>query len=263
MNAEDAKNLLSKIAEKKANVFGTPHADIAQEIYRNVNADAKSSANRLALTAIITSLGLGAGVRGLQGLNSITPPAKKRTGRVVDMPVAYPEKRADNEKATSPLGVNYFIPSAVLGSALAAYGGWKGVDSLINRSKQQERDSALDEAKQEYEQALLGSYKQAVENSLDLVFSNYPKVATDGLFGRMRDAFNTMFPNVEGAATGLATTYGLATLPLGYMLVDSAMKSKSKRALLQKAIQERSRRQALEQPAELYAIPTPVSVSDK
>jgi hypothetical protein len=41
------------------------------------------------------------------------------------------------------------------------------------------------------------------------------------------------------------------------------MKKNSKRTLLEKAMKERARRQAMQQPAELYAIPQPESNTEE
>jgi hypothetical protein len=41
------------------------------------------------------------------------------------------------------------------------------------------------------------------------------------------------------------------------MIVNNAMKKNSQRAVLQKALAERARRQALSQPPEIYAVPKP------
>jgi hypothetical protein len=55
----------------------------------------------------------------------------------------------------------------------------------------------------------------------------------------------------------MLAAWTLATLPLGYSIVNSSMRKNSKRALLQKAMQTRARRQAVSQPPALYAVPVP------
>jgi hypothetical protein len=171
------------------------------------------------------------------------------------------EKKADNALATSRIGLNYFLPSMLLGAPLAAYGGWKGVDALLNSQKRKDQDKELDEVKKEYEQALLGSYKKATDEALDSAFSVIDKEASP--LGWARDVVNKYAPNLEGVSQGALLTAGLVSAPLGYMVVNNAMKKNSKRAILQKALAERARRQALAQPPEIYAVPKPQDQESK
>ena len=232
-----------------------PDLQIAQN--QRLQADAKKDIVR----NLVMALGGGAALRGAVGLHSmVTEPSRIRpTQRVVEMPVAYPadeeEKRSRDANATSPLGLSYYIPGMLLGGAVAGYGGWKGVDALLDRQRRKQTDDELDSAKQAYEQALLGAYKKATDSALDQVFDGYVKSAG---FGKLiDDVVSSVAPNAPGIAKGLGATYGLATAPLGFMMVHNMLKKNSKRALLQKAMQERARRQALAQPPEIYAVPRP------
>lgn len=233
----------------------SPGLQLAQN--QRLQSDAKKDIVR----NLVMALGGGAALRGAVGLHSmVTEPARiKPTQRVVEMPVAYPadeeEKRSRDATATSPLGLSYYAPGMLLGGAVAGYGGWKGVDALLDRQRRKQTDEELDSAKQEYEQALLGAYKKATDSALDQAFAGYTKSAGLGQF--LEDSVSTVAPNAPGMAKGLGLTYGLATAPLGFMMVNNMLKKNSKRALLQKAMQERARRQALTQPPEIYAVPRP------
>lgn len=165
------------------------------------------------------------------------------------------EKKADNDLATSRYGLNYFIPSMLLGAPLAAYGGWKGVDAILNTQRRKEKEKELEKVKQDYENALLGAYKKGTDESLDAAFSGLEKAASPVSWAK--DKLNQLFPNLAGATQGALLTTGLVSAPLGYMIVNNAMKKNSQRAVLQKALAERARRQALAQPPEIYAIPKP------
>lgn len=270
MDAADAKQLLGQIEEIKSAdfsglagylpSFGSNPAteQAAQQIQQMHNSKLQGDAAKTILKTLLVAGGLGAAVRGYTGLTNMSDSKKRKpVNRVVEMPVSYPEKQADNAKATSMIGLDYFAPAMLLGAPLAAYGGWKGVDAILNKQREKEVDSDLDRAKAEYEQALLGSYKKATDEALDAAFGSYTKQAnmiTDGL-SYLSDSIS---PNLSGATKGLGLAYALATAPLGYHLVNRAMKKNSKRALLQKAIEERARRQAKAQPPEIYAVPTPV-----
>lgn len=224
-------------------------------VARLENAKMQSAAKSQILNTMLLGGGLGAAFRGVTGLSNLLGESKPTASprRVVELPVPYAdkptakksvkEKRAGDEDATVPYGLSYYMPGMLLGGGLAAAGGWKGVDALIDRQRHKQETESLDEAKQEYEDALLGSYKRAVDGALDKAFKTYEKKA--GL------------ADIVGGLTGAGLTYAAASLPAGYMVVNDMMKKNSKRALLEKALKERARRQAIMQPPEIYAIPKP------
>lgn len=256
MNIVNAKKLLKQIEKFAA----SPIAALSEDLRTQVNQQMQSDAIKSILKAVVFAAGTGAAVRGVTGLFEGSKNPKKGP-RVIDMPVAYPkEKNAidSNSRATSPYGLDYFLPSIVLGAVGAGYGGWKGIDLLINKTKERESKAKLDAAKKKYEEALLGSYKQSTDNFLDKAFDGYHQKAALDPIGAISDKFNSTFPNAAGLSKGLALTYLLSSVPAGYFLVNKAMKKNSRRAILEEAVEERARRQALAQPPEIYAIPHPV-----
>lgn len=275
MDAATAKQLLSEIKEAEFKgfsglagfipSFGTasPAAETMNKQIQQIHNDKlQSDAAKTILKTLLVAGGLGAAVRGYTGLSNLGDSKKRKpVNRVVEMPVQYPEKQAlfgnDNSKATSMIGLDYFAPAIMLGAPLAAYGGWKGVDAILNKQREKEVESDLNRAKAEYEKALLGSYKKGTDEALDLAFEAHEKTANPIMEG-LSGLANYISPNLSGAGLGLGAAYTLATLPLGYHIVNKVMKKNSKRALLQKAIEERARRQAKIQPPEIYAVPTPV-----
>ena len=239
----------------------------------NANKQLQSSAKNDILKAVLIAGGLGAGMRGISGLSRMFSPGQRPVpSRTVDMPVMYPrdeeedqEKVAKNSDATSKIGLNYYLPGMLLGAPLAFAGGWSGVDAILDKQRLKKTDAELDEAKEEYQRALLGAYKRGSDagdplSVLDEVFDgHYDKQAEEPEVspGFFEDLFRNYAPNLPGAATGLAAAYAIPAGIGGYAVVDSIMKKRSKRALLDKAMKERARRHAMQQPAELYAIPTP------
>lgn len=221
----------------------------------------KDTINNL-LKGVVMLAGGGAALRGLSGLNeSVSPRKKRQTGRVVEMPVPYTEKESGESAnswysgATSPVGLPYTIPATLLGLPLAFYGGWKGVDALLDKQRRAQTESELDEAKRDYESALIGSYKTASDNS-----NSFSADLSNAFKALHREAEKAaFFENVPGALTGLGAAYALTTLPLGYYVVDKQMKKYNRKAILEKALKERARRAAVAQPPEIYAIPSPVS----
>ena len=225
-------------------------------VARLENAKMQSAAKSQILNTMLLGGGLGAAFRGVTGLSNLLGESKPTASprRVVELPVPYAdkptakksvkEKRAGDEDSTVPYGLSYYMPGMLLGGGLAVAGGWKGVDALIDRQRHKQETESLDEAKQEYEDALLGSYKRAVDGALDKAFKTYEKRAYS-------------LSDLTGGLTGAGLTYAAASLPAGYMVVNDMMKKNSKRALLEKALKERARRQAIMQPPEIYAIPKP------
>lgn len=266
MDAETAKELLSEI--KKADFSGiaayvpfassgpsdSPTAQAMQQYY---NQKLQKDAINNIIRTVALGAGIGATVRGGIGLRDYLSKNKEiKSPHVVEMPVPYPkekekeqEKKADNSLATKQIGLNYFLPSMLLGGPLAAYGGWKAVDAVLNARQKAQVDKELEEAKQNYEQTLIGAYKKSAEDSLGKVFDQLEKFAFINV--------NKTFPNLSGLSQGAALTYGLTSLPIGYMIVNEMMRKNTSREVLRRAIEERARRQALYQPAEIYAKPVP------
>ena len=257
MDAATAKELLAEIKQADfsglacyipGSIGSSPTGEAVQKYY---NQKLQGDAVKTILKALGIGAGVGAAVRGVSGLQdylSNSKPAK--SPRIVELPVPYPkeqeEKQADNQSATNRYGLNYFMPSLLLGTPLAAYGGWKAVDSVLNAHRKAKVEQDLEEAKKNYEAALIGAYKKATENALENAFESLEKSAF---------SLDKTFPNLSGAAQGAALTYIPAGLVGGYAIVDHMMRKGSKREILRKAIEERARRHAAYQPAELYAVP--------
>lgn len=289
MDANDAKNLLGEIkkAENEGWSLGSlvsgatsgvrgainsltqskpplpDSATIHSQIQQKHNAKLQADAAKNIIRTMLLAGGLGAAARGYSGLTNLSDSKKrKKPQRTIEMPVAYPEKQAifgnDNSKATSMIGLDYFAPAMLLGAPLAAYGGWKGVDAIMNKQREKEVDSDLDRAKAEYEKALLGSYKKGTDEALDTAFNLYKQADPEQSKSTLTWLADQISPNLTGAGLGLGLAYTAAAAPLGYHLVNKAMQRNSKQALLRKAMEERARRQAKIQPPEIYAVPTPV-----
>jgi hypothetical protein len=268
MDAETAKELLTEI--KKADFSGiagyVPFASSGSEDAPTAIAMRDYYNKKLqgdALGMIAKALGIGAGIgvatRGAIGLHDyLSKPKEVKSPRVIDMPIPYPkekkkeqEKSADNRQATSMVGLNYFMPSMLLGAPLAAYGGWKAVDAVLNARRKAQVEKELEQAKKDYEKTIIGAYKKSAESTLDNIFNKLEKTA-------FSLDINKAFPNLSGMTQGAALTYGLTSLPVGYLIANEMMKKNTQRAVLRKAIEERARRQALYQPSEIYAKPVPM-----
>lgn len=261
MDNKEAKDLLDQIQQEKEAAKGSPVTDAVMKAQLNREA-LKDIANYLMLGA-----GAGVAMRGATGIaNLLRDDQEVVPSKTVDMPVLFgvPKKVEDEEEdvkkleyksaaekeAISKYSLPYYLPAMLLGTPLAAYGGWKAVDAVLDKQRRAKSEDNLEEAKKDYEEALLASYKKSAstDEMLDEVFDNYKEAST--------------LSDILGTGKGLALTYALATGPLGYMMVNSQMKKNSKRKILEKAMRERARRQAAKQPAELYAIPAPVEYDE-
>lgn len=283
MDEQAAKTLLSEIrtAEKQALFgFGGPKTDW-KKVKQTANENAAKSRPSQIIQGLLLAGAAGAGLRGAVGLSRMNKEVAARPPRVQDMDVLLPaeqeeeeeildEKRANESfidramdklpvkmgpkggspEATHNTGVPYYIPAMMLGLPAAGILGWKGMDAIFDKQRKLRAKSKVDKAKKEYEEELLGSYKQGSANiadELDQVFNKFEKAAFD-------------FANVPGQLKGLFATYAALSAPAAYLYVDDKIKKNSQKAILEKAIKERARRSAQQQPSELYATPKPVEI---
>lgn len=293
MDEKAAKSLLSKVrtAEKRASVPQFPAQNARQSFKRRSQAGlpllspeqirstaaSKQSKNRTSqiLQAIMMAGGAGMALRSGLGLSRMFSESAAVPSKTVDMDVLIPgeeEKRSEDDlienafnaigmgkkqhpTASSNIGVPGYLPSLLLGTPLAFAGGWKGMDMLFNRQRKSRNKRKTDKAKEDYEAAVLESYKQGSDNALpadklDAAFNHLEKSATLGL------------ENVPGALKGLFATYAALSGPAAYMYVNDKMKKSSNKAIIEKAMRERARRSAQQQPFELYAKPKTIEEDD-
>lgn len=262
MDAATARTLLAEI--KQAGYSGiagylpgfSGSSPLSDEVHKHYNQKLQRDAVNSIIKALGLGLGAGAAVRGISALRD-THDKKIVAPSVVDMPVPYSdkskekeqEKTADNQKATNRFGLNYYMPSLVLGTPLAAYGGWKAVDAVLKARQKAKTDRELEEAKQDYEEALIGAYKKSTDEVLDSAFDLLEKNAF---------SIDNTFPNLSGALQGAALTYVPLSLLGGYALVNNRMEKGNQKKLIEKALRERALRHEQQQPSELYARPFPI-----
>lgn len=246
MDNKTANALLQKIRNLKEKQAFWPSSTPVADKLQKARVDREAMAD--IAKYLLMGLGTGASLRGAQGLYNLIKPKKIKTSpyRTADLPIPTPESE---KEAYSKISNPAYLPAMLLGTPLAAYGGWKAVDRVLDEQRSLRSDSELERAKREYEEALKGSFrlnkdKQAGDVGGDLLKSAYyyyKKAAS--------------ISDIMDAAKGGALTYSLLSAPLGFMLVNSAMRKGSKAKLIEKALEERARRQATKQPIEFYAKP--------
>lgn len=235
-----AKPLYSKV---KNLAQGNSYTDVAkQQTYDNLLED---EAKQKILKVLGLSLGAGAAIRGFHGLkDTLANPEVKIPNKVIDLPV--PEnKKLKKEAYSSVYDVPGFIPAMLLGSPLAVYGGWRGVDALLDKQRRKQVEHNLDLAKSKYEDALLQGYKTAVDKNLNTAASLLEKSATLPL------------------AKSLGLTYALGAFPLGYYFTDKYMRKHSQRELLNQVLKQKALQEATAQPPEIFANLIPDQVEEK
>jgi hypothetical protein len=222
----------------------------------------------------LAALGAGAAVRGAKGLagllkRRLNPPSPTYPSAVVtEVPIPVAAARGagavggeDDEKLasiTNPTAFPWYGPAVVAATGLGAYGGWKGVDSVLESQRRGEKDNEMSEAKKDFETALLSSYRR-------------PHVVKSASAGaELGDALDQLFDRVaekrglDNFMGGLASKYlGYYALPTaaiaGKLVYDRANKS-SRESILNRAMRQRVQRESMSHPSPLYAIPKPVEV---
>ena len=204
-------------------------------------------------TVALAGLGSGAGLRGLIALMEMSQSGAKPGGNSLaagrtSMPQdPSKEKTASlaeflrGDYAKSVAGVPWAIPAAVGAGAAGAYGGWRGIDELLDRRRKGELDEELEEAKREYEAALAGEGKLAQD--LDTLYDEVEKQAA------VSDA--------AGTAAGLYGLYGGTSALVAALMAYQWGKKRQKRQLLEAAQTKRRRRRYAGQPIPVQVTPVP------
>jgi hypothetical protein len=179
---------------------------------------------------------------------------------------------AGGSSATSKSGLPWYTP-AMMGAGLAGVGlGWKGLDVLLEKQRNNEREKQLGKARQQFHDALMSQYNSPVPTHPDLLDKTGSAPVTMEKVGQALDQVWYKFSNLlgetlekesfdlgnaAGAATGMYGAYaGLSGLMAGAFIYDK-IKKRSRGAILDKAMERRRRREFMQRPTEINAIPEP------
>ena len=157
----------------------------------------------------------------------------------------------EGNNAQTVMGLPWYLPAATLAGAAGGVGGYKLMDTLLDRNRKGLLKDELARAKQEYEAALSGSVKSSEENTLaydlDKLASDMLAQHTDNV---KKAGFETGIGDVLGSTTGLYLLGALGTAGyIGNLAYDKARKN-SRRRLLEKARKQVARERV---DAPLYA----------
>jgi hypothetical protein len=258
---------------------------------------AHAKAQRDMLYMALASLGAGAGFRGLQGMHNLI----KRTGgddedekkkdkvtayapRPVEttIPVAkfgsdeapashikqalfgvgdYIANLFSGKHATKPSDIPYYwvgMPTLGVGGL---YGGYKGVDYLLDRQRREEQEEELESAREEFRRALQSrarAPKTASDAETDLGFQLdrlYDHIEKHAAF-REKQA-------VMGQMAGAYSLYAVLSSLLTGVWMHEMTKKRGRRALLEHAQKKRLRQQFSVRPPEILAVPHEVGSAKK
>lgn len=165
------------------------------------------------------------------------------------------------DNAVTKSGIPWYGP-AMMGAGLGGLAvGWKGIDSVLNKRRQRERDKELESARQEFHDALMSQYdkpltgagpmKKAGDSPMEKVGADL-----DRLYDQFEKAAGTLSDHAGQLAGGYGMYAGLAGLMTGALVYDKA-KKRQRRAILDKAMQRRERRKFNVSPPEITAVPEP------
>ena len=285
MDKATSLSILSKVrAEKQGN---EQFVNALHQMANNqIQADGLRDVRNLALTAT----GVGLGLRGLTGLVNLMRKSKKTRSGPAELPLPYPVE-ADaapdrvfktagflaGDMATTKGGMPWYGPAMLFAGLGGLAAGWNGMDYVLDKRRERERQKELDIARQDFHDALLAQYDRPLDSPTGSVRVK-PKLkklagdeSTMEKVGRELDQLFDQFSglmekqsidwsNIAGKATGMYGMYaGLTGLLAGAIAYDK-FKKRSRQAVLDKALQRRELRRFMQAPTEVYAIPEPVTV---
>lgn len=155
------------------------------------------------------------------------------------------------DNAQTVVGLPWYLPAATLAGAAGGIGGYKILDTLLDRNRKNLLRSELARAKQEYETALSGNVKTSQENTLAYDLDRLASEVLSQHAGNTKKAvFETGVGDALGSATGLYLLGALGTAGyIGSLAYEKARKN-SRRKLLEKARKQVARERV---DAPLYA----------
>ena len=248
---------------------------VQQTAASNLKADALGDVRNMALA----SLGVGATGAGLVGLYNLvkrnTRP-RKHPSPTLALPYPVAEKAAGwldrlvpktagflaGDQAATKAGIPWYGPAMLTAGLAGLAGGWKGVDTLINKRRERDRAGELDAARQEFHDALMAQYDKPLAGAPPHKTAAAPSpmvkvgAALDALYDQFEKAALTLNDAAGQLAGGYGMYAGLTGLMTGALVYDKARK-RQRRAILEKAVQRRERRKFNVAPPEIHAVPEP------
>lgn len=235
-----------------------------------LNQEAMGNVGRLSMA----TLGIGAGLRGAMGLynvlkNNIGKPRKTRSGpSLLSLPYPVAKEAAEGEnflpEVTQVKSLPWYGPAMMFGGLASLGAGWKGVDMVLKRRAQRDREAQLGAARKHFHEALLNQYDKpyAAAGPMGKIGSDEPNLGRelDRLYDAVEKvaALGGLVPDdMAGQGLGWYGMIGGGAAALTGAMVYDKMKKRQQRAILEKALMKRERRRFAQQPTEITAVPEP------
>lgn len=226
------------------------------------NAKLQAEAKADIAQTILWTIGGGAALRGVPALwDAVTKTPEVEDPMSVELPILMPRRKkvADDLDVTTKPALSYYLSGQILGGLTGAYGGWKGLDLILEAQRKKELVEDTEKSKQRYEDALLGMYKRSTDLALEQAFRRYKQadltLADLNPLTWPSRLLSIIAPNAGGMATGAINAFSLGSLPVGYMLVRDRLKKLNNKRLLADAMELRAITRDRQQPLPLYAVP--------
>lgn len=163
-------------------------------------------------------------------------------------------------RPTQKGGLWWYMPSMLGAAGAGVVGGWKLIDTILDRRRRKEIEDEVDESQRSFRSALTSQYKEGSDSELG--------GALDELYAKLQKSADlnpaTWFsPDTKGKAMGAYATYAIPSALLGYMVVKGLADKGSRAKILEKAQRRRALKQQRSRPAELYAVPTPIEEEEE
>lgn len=284
--ARSAVNRMPQIGYGRAQRFvGKAEANVQRQVGSNPRvplAGGAATANANAAHNAVQSIhgGLRTGTFNAPGATAPSAAQTRVTDRAMGLgPFPQFGKTASflsGDSATTKGGIPWYGPAVMLGGMGGLALGWKGMDRILDARRKREMTAEMDRARQQFHDALLSQYDEPRKTNPALV----SKTASDSVMEKVGTVLDVLFDKFEAAkekeaetlgqkqafdwsnaggraAGGYGMYAGLSGLLTGALVYDK-MQKRSRRAVLDKALQQRQRRKFMQQPTEIVAVPEPM-----
>lgn len=250
---------------------GSSPGDVAAELARGANSALRSDALKDVLYTSLGSLGLGAAARGAVGLVNLlrdNKPKRELRHGPAELPFPLPTKQAGFGDFLAGTGASgkWAIPwygAGMFGGGVASGAlGWHAVDSLMKDRRKSEREDELEKARHAFRTALLAQHDDKDKQAAEGEWAEAGR-ELDRQFQQLEKQAEWNWQDIPGGALSAYGAYALPMALLSGMAGYNHYQKNSRRTLLEKAMRERKRQQAQEQPAEIYAVPVPHEGANK
>lgn len=239
----------------------SPYDIFVQPLVDTVSNNVSSAGSWLKDKAVAGAKQLGTSAKDT--ISDAIDYSKGRTGATVDEA----KGTFKGEGLTGPSDHPLYYGGLIGAGGAAMYGGYRLTDAILNARRQRELDDEVEQARGQFQQALRSQTDPAAKiasdgslaDGLDQLYSLWSeKRAEPGAIptAAPADATTPLWnASTSGKALGYYGAYAVPAFGLAAWLGSDWQKAHSNRAVLDKALRERERQRALQEPEKIHAIP--------